>query len=264
MSHRQGFTLVELSMVMVIIGLIAAGILVGRDLIEAAYIRAQVAQIEKLNTAVNTFKGKYNGLPGDLSADDAATLGMAARSGGVGDGDNNGIIGTCGFDGLGGRYSGCENVIFWNDLGVAQLIAPDFPADATFPANPTGMDTSLFFPAGKVGKNTQIMVFSIDGVNAFALVHPGYVGNNQIWAAPVLSPLQAFAIDNKMDDGLPTSGRVTGSAEGINSIETDLGSFSDNLLGGGPYCMLNVEPVIYNTKGSDANKPLCIMNMNFQ
>ena len=59
-SHKSaGFTLIELSIVLVIIGLIIGGVLVGRDLIAAAQVRAQISQIEKYQTAVNTFRGKY-------------------------------------------------------------------------------------------------------------------------------------------------------------------------------------------------------------
>jgi prepilin-type N-terminal cleavage/methylation domain-containing protein len=54
-----GFTLIELSIVLVIIALIVGGVLVGKDLISAAYVRAQITQIERFNTAVNTFYGKY-------------------------------------------------------------------------------------------------------------------------------------------------------------------------------------------------------------
>jgi prepilin-type N-terminal cleavage/methylation domain-containing protein len=65
-SGRHGFTLIELSIVLVIIGLLAGGILVGRDLIHAAVIHAQVSQIEKYTMAANTFKLKYGGWPGDI------------------------------------------------------------------------------------------------------------------------------------------------------------------------------------------------------
>src|SRR5262249_9059877 len=70
----DGFTLVELSIVLVIIGLITGGILVGRDLIHAAEIRSTVAQEEKLNVAAQTFRTKYNCLAGDCA--DAATFGF--------------------------------------------------------------------------------------------------------------------------------------------------------------------------------------------
>src|SRR5580700_8566203 len=92
-SHKSGFTLIELSIVLVIIGLIVGGVLVGQDLIRAAGVRATISQIEKYNTAVNTFRAKYNNqLPGDISNPDAAAFGFAARGTAPGEGDGNGII----------------------------------------------------------------------------------------------------------------------------------------------------------------------------
>ncbi len=63
--YKSAFTLIELSLVIVIIGLVVGGVLVGRDLIKAAEIRAQISQIEQIETAYNTFKIKYNCFPGD-------------------------------------------------------------------------------------------------------------------------------------------------------------------------------------------------------
>ena len=76
---KVGFTLIELSIVLVIIGLIIGGVLVGRDLISAAGVRAQISQIEKYQSAVNTFRGKYGYLPGDISDPTAQQYGFAAR-----------------------------------------------------------------------------------------------------------------------------------------------------------------------------------------
>ena len=72
---------------LVIIGLIVGGVLVGQDLIRAAEVRATISQIEKYNTAVNTFRGKYDALPGDIS--NAAQYGFVARAGTQGRGDGN-------------------------------------------------------------------------------------------------------------------------------------------------------------------------------
>jgi hypothetical protein len=65
--------------VLVIIGLIVGGVLVGRDLIQAAAVRATITQIEKFNTATNTFYTKYNGLPGDLALSCALAVLMLHR-----------------------------------------------------------------------------------------------------------------------------------------------------------------------------------------
>src|ERR1035438_8612722 len=113
---ERGFTLIEIAIVLVIIGLIVGGVLVGQNLIAAATVRAQITQIEKYNTAVNTFRGKYNALPGDMQATQAAQLGFTPRIGLVGRGDGNGLI-------EGGYATGVvpcgETVMIWNDLSTA-------------------------------------------------------------------------------------------------------------------------------------------------
>ena len=94
-QHRDrsaGFTLIELSIVLVVIGLLVGGVLVGRDLMAASAIRAQISQIEKYQQAVNTFKGKYGYLPGDIPAPEASRFGFSARGTFLGMGDGNGII----------------------------------------------------------------------------------------------------------------------------------------------------------------------------
>lgn len=90
-NSKKAFTLIELSLVLVIIGLVVGGVLVGQDLIKSATIRAQVTQIQDLETQLNTFKLKYNCLPGDCTT---ATDIFGASHAGVTiyNGDGNGII----------------------------------------------------------------------------------------------------------------------------------------------------------------------------
>ncbi len=64
-NQCDGFTLIEMSIVLVIIGLIVGGVLAGQSLISAAAVRAQINQIASYNAAVNTFRDKYGGIPGD-------------------------------------------------------------------------------------------------------------------------------------------------------------------------------------------------------
>lgn len=112
-KHSLGFTLIELSVVLVIIGLIVGGVLVGRDLIAAAEVRQAGSTIEKLDTAVNTFRSKYNCLPGDCLN---ATNLFAGTVNGNGDGQ---IYGT---DGVGEPNGGTENINFFLHMMAANLI----------------------------------------------------------------------------------------------------------------------------------------------
>src|SRR5688572_10018529 len=64
---RRGFTLIELSIVLVIIALLVAGVLVGRELIKTSELRSLMTQVDQFKTATYTFRNKYNGLPGDIT-----------------------------------------------------------------------------------------------------------------------------------------------------------------------------------------------------
>ena len=231
---RRGFTLIELSIVLVIIGLIAGGVLVGQDLITAATVRAQVTQIERYNTAVRTFQGKYNReLPGDMIASAATQFGFPAGNGTKGQGDGNGYVDGCQSgvpNAVNWYWFGCENALFWADLGQAGLIDGNFSADAAFTGGNGGASIlppplPKYLPPAKVGGGAYVMVVSNyaagnGGVpitaraNNYFTVYSllsidGAGGGNFYESGPFPISIQsAYNIDKKIDDGLPMSGSV--------------------------------------------------------
>src|ERR1700732_4041122 len=66
MRAQAGFTLVELAIVMIIIGLLIAGVLKGQALINNARVTSTVAQNKAIDAAISTFRDTYASLPGDL------------------------------------------------------------------------------------------------------------------------------------------------------------------------------------------------------
>jgi len=222
---RHGFTLIELSIVLVIIGLIAGAIVVGQDLISAAEIRATVAQIEKYNASVNTFRGKYGYIPGDIPDPIATQFGFSKRGTNPGEGDGNGVL-----EGVYPNEAMCggwcigqgETAVFWHDLSDAKLVDGGFTAASAYiplAGNVNGPDVGLYFPTAKFGKGNYIFAWSggytptqglrADGKNYFGL---SAVTNIYAFNTPdsntTITPQQAYNMDAKVDDGLPQSGSV--------------------------------------------------------
>lgn len=263
---KNGFTLIELSIVLVIIGLLVGGVLVGQDLIKAAEVRATITQIEKFNTAVNTFLGKYGELPGDMSAASAARFNFPPynpgcnnnRCGTQGRGDGNGILDaftTSVISNPSGSLSG-EVAMFWGDLSYANLIGFDFGFDqsdtyingAAFISN---VDSVL--PAAKLGGGNYITVMGYGGQNYFLLfavtgISADGVDGYSLGSNPGVSVQQAYAIDAKIDDGLPQSGRVT--AQYLTS------AFNYNWVGVAPGVVATGSPATCYDNGGAITNPM--------
>ncbi len=232
LQSNNGFTLIELSIVLVVIGLIVGGVLVGRDLISAAAVRGQISQIEKYQQATNTFRGKYGYLPGDIRATEATQFGFQPRGIYAGTGDGNGIIegiqSDIPYDNSGGHENAGETVMFWRDLSDAKLIDGSFTTASSslstnyqiLPNSATpSHKISAYLPQAKIGNGNYIYVWSggagnvtgsgyfIDGANymGISIVRVIY---DSITSDQGMTVAQAVSIDKKMDDGLPQSGTV--------------------------------------------------------
>ena len=227
-ENRAGFTLIELSIVLVIIGLISGGILFGRDIIRAAQVYRQVKQIEEFNLAANTFKLKYNCIPGDCANAEEQGLGTAGGPGENGDGD--GKLFTDVF--FGTVPTPVESINFWHHLSQAGLLAKEYPGysggswiDITaLPApiltsmsqlnantfawigNPRGGFLPINIDAwdnGTVGMNFDFSgLFENNDRNFWFLT----TGLWYLTAPGTILPVDAYSIDTKMDDGMPQSG----------------------------------------------------------
>jgi prepilin-type N-terminal cleavage/methylation domain-containing protein len=214
---EAGFTLIELSIVLVIIGLIVGGVLVGQDLIKAAEIRATIAQIEKYNTAVNTFRNKYNGIPGDLAAASASQFGLFASTSAstTGYGDGNGLIE--------GGASGATNfigepAIFFRQMTDAGFIDGAYGTSglATTGALTTSVTTTAtsngFIPPAKLGRGNSVTVGSASGINYFVITNISGISTTGSYtvgtSGGALTPQEAYNMDKKVDDGLPGTGSI--------------------------------------------------------
>jgi prepilin-type N-terminal cleavage/methylation domain-containing protein len=214
--YSRGFTLIEMSMVLVIIGLFAGSILMGRELIRVAQVRRQITQIEQFNTAVYVFKNKYHGMAGDIEADKAESFGFAERSGARGHGDGNEQLESCDPESADVNLAislGCENILFWADLSAARLIKEDFSATTdSVLTSATPDETLRYVPATEIasrfGRGGIVAVTEASGRQRFVMLR--YVAFTGDWSGvgPGINSADAFSLDSKMDDGKPYEGKV--------------------------------------------------------
>ena len=219
LKHEEGFTLVELSIVLVIIGLIIGGVLVGQDMIKAAEIRSTVSQIQEFDTAANTFRDKYEYVPGDVAGAKATILGLTTRTGAIGKGDGNGLVESCAAASM---LLGCETDLYWRDLNQMNLVEGSFDtATDALAAAATPDIVKLHVPEAKLKRGNVITVFASTGRNYYQITGMTAVAAGVYTLSAVLSPQEAMNLDQKMDDGRPLTGlaRAAYSLTAVNGIQ---------------------------------------------
>lgn len=213
-KSSKGFSLIELAIVLVVIGLIIGGILAGRELLYASAIRAQISQIEKYQQAATTFKAKYGYLPGDIPNPDATNFGFLSRGAYAGEGDGNGVLEGVMSDSASanaGNNPWGEPMMFWVDLSTAQLLNDKF---STAQPNLVGTfnwsNITSYFPKTPLNDTGSVVIYSGGGNNFFQITSiTPFMSNAYLNARPALAVREAYSIDNKTDDGMPETGRVT-------------------------------------------------------
>lgn len=230
---KRGFSLVELSIVLVIIGLLIGGILAGQSLIRAGEIRASLKQLNEYMTAVNTFNLKYDALPGDMVdatrywgiADGAtgndATCRNASQTGprtcnGDGDGYISAIITTAyaeifhawkhlSNEGLiGGLYTGKPG------SGGAYESLPDINT----PSGPMSNSAFLFWNAVADG-HVDVNWFPNRAGN---IIMYGRTASGTAPTNGLFKGSEQADIDLKLDDGLPATGLLRSFKSNSNCV----------------------------------------------
>ena len=213
-ARVQGFTFVELAIVLVIIGLLTGGVLVGQSLIQQSELRLVTREYQSFQTAISTFKDTYFGLPGDLPD---ATRYWGTNAGGC----TAAITDTTTCNGnANGQINLAEAWTFWQQLASAGFISgrysaykgPQSTEHAVIGTNvPLSRVRSAGWTALYGGDYTDI-----DGIAALFssatsqnLLIFGAATAKQPTIGPILKPEDAYNIDVKLDDGLPNTGKVT-------------------------------------------------------
>lgn len=222
---EQGFTLVELAIVMVIIGLLIGGILKGQELIANAKISGTVGQVKGLDAAMNTFYDKYAARPGLMSNATTRLAGCAAPCANV-------TAANYGTSLAPPAAVGAAGVQAFLHLSAADLIS-GIDASATTPLAFGGA-----LPTVKAGGGMWVAQTNTTaelGTTTLSPTKPYAVLNGNLTAIGgtngALSPTTAAQIDRKLDDGVPRTGSV--QAGGTNCVGTGTPAAYDEANGTG-------------------------------
>jgi prepilin-type N-terminal cleavage/methylation domain-containing protein len=258
---EEGFTLVELSIVLVIIGLIVGGVLTGQDLIKAAQVRAEISQITNYNTATNTFREKYNGLPGDLLNGANYFSGCCgAQLSSTGYGNGNALIENAGT--AGATYEG-EVALFFYELNAGGLIPDPTNTVNNYNVTATTLPTGVV-PMAKIPGGATLSIMSASGINYWVLSSLSGTLASPVWGTAGsmgLTVLQASQIDGKIDDGAPGTGNVISIALGNSGTPLAPATVGDSGSGTTTYCTTGGSKTAYNVALA-ATKPNCALSIS--
>jgi prepilin-type N-terminal cleavage/methylation domain-containing protein len=186
----SGFTLIELAIVLVVVGLLLGGVLKGQELIESARVRNIITQLDSIKAAYYAFQDKYQAAPGDYPGHLAhANLSGIANDQVGGNGD--GVVQD--------TPQARESLLAWVHLSHANLIAGSYRATGSLPD-----------PAGEWPRNPYNATLQLQHDAEFAgsrgVARLNLKTGNQI-------PARVLAeIDRKVDDGRADSGNFRFSA----------------------------------------------------
>ena len=181
MRKQAGFTLIEIAIVLVIIGLLLGGVLKGQELITSARVRNLISQQDGIKAAYFGFLDRFRSLPGDYSVASTNIANVTAN------GNGNGQIRSVAAGDVIDEY-----IAVWDHLSHAGFINGSY----TYAALP---ETPATVPANPYVRYIQVIFDAAYGTGAGALRHNIKTGN-QI-------PSEILAeIDRKIDDGNPVGG----------------------------------------------------------
>ena len=182
-SQQSGFTLVEIAIVLVIIGLLLGGILKGQELINSAKVKNLANDFRVIPTYIYAYQDKFKALPGDDPAGQTHLPGGTVAD----NGNGNGVI-----DGAWNSTTATdESFMFWRHVRLANLAA-----------GPTVLADPEYVP-----KNAVSGILGVSSTTAAQIWITGMTGTYQVCSKGILGRF-AKQLDIQMDDGNTATGSM--------------------------------------------------------
>jgi prepilin-type N-terminal cleavage/methylation domain-containing protein len=196
-KNKQGFTLIELSIVIVIIGLIVAGVTAGNSLVEQAKIRSTISEFDNIRMQINVFRAQYHALPGDFSA--ASSYWTSSQCPGTCNGNGNKELHFQGESGHVFNHLNLAGISNFNAVGSNYVSASSSDVNSV-PRSP--LENAYF--------RVNINYYSYFGKTGLAILLAGLHASDTASRHSGITAMQAVTIDKKVDDGVANEGTIWG------------------------------------------------------
>lgn len=192
--NQSGFTLVEIAIVLVIIGLLLGGVLKGQEMITNAKIKSVINDMKGVSAAYYAYQDRYLAVPGDDNAAPTRFTGAVAGGG------NGAITGV--YTAVAAPAVGAESNNFWQHTRMAGFMNGIATATAALPPNNS--------VGGLLGIQSQV---SAAGGSTYGMMGPVVCSGSVPWK-------MAQSVDTQLDNGDSATGNVRAGAAGVANLAT--------------------------------------------
>lgn len=219
LNKKDGFTLLEMVIVLAVIATIMAFVVGGRSIIEASERSSVISDVNNIKSAIKAFRNKYRALPGDLrNASEYWPVGCTDDAFSLCNGNFDGIINT-------DLVTDYEGYRAWNHLSLAGMVQGDFTG-----TKDSGKAT---ISVNMLGSKIETGGFYMGSLDVYGRSDGNHIQftseNNNGMDGGILNAKSAQAIDDKMDDGQADAGQVF-SVRGMNGGSFETGCVSSGNL----------------------------------
>jgi prepilin-type N-terminal cleavage/methylation domain-containing protein len=236
---KAGFTLIELSIVIVIIGLIVAGVVAGQTLVKQSKLSRLSKEFSQLEMAFATFKMTYEQYPGDINNAYNYWGSSCNSTASKCNGDNSGTIE------FGSADDDRETHRVWQHLALAELVNGSFTGEGDNATN-ANSNNIYYSASGLVKYHTEshgeLKAFPADRyaqTNIF--LHGGAAVAGGDWWNPALTVADAYNMDKKIDDGIANRGKLNAMGSSCSAAKSSAGGAdyqTGNLSSDSKYCTI--------------------------